>query len=148
MTSETDTSCIDIVSFYDYECQNIIEWLEEYDREATKAKWTDRDKYKRLGLFLGKDAEDWYHCELEKPDFPTTWLGLSTLILRRFGKGPLNVQQLHLPFPGAVLEQLVTAMKRNGSKEHEIIRFLRGLNQETQRLIREMEGDSREGPNQ
>ena len=127
MTEEPDITFINIVTFYDYKCQDIDEWLLDFDTETTKANWSDSQRYQCLHFFLGATAEDWYMDQLEKPDFPKSWLELREMVHKHFDRTTVTTVELRLPDSESVLRQLIIEMQRIGSDKMAIIAFLNDL---------------------
>ena len=66
--------------------QNIVSWLEEFDLRTTAHKWDDATKLRKLPLFLGDNARDWYFIYVKNggEDAPDSWADMRKLMLRHF----------------------------------------------------------------
>ena len=67
------TTTLNIDSFQG-DHNNIHDWLREYDEQATRALWSENQRYHNLYLYLGGEPKKWYKRNSRShPYFPRNW---------------------------------------------------------------------------
>ena len=101
------TTALNIDSFLG-DHNNIHDWLREYDEQATRASWSENQRYHNLYLHLGGEPKKWYKRNSRShPYFPRNWSTLKRELTAIFS--PSTTANPFMVSPTRIVREIVKA---------------------------------------